>query len=281
VASEKSWRLKLDRAEEHLLDLHDGIARYADKHAYEVVRQVRGAKCHQHADCWRYRLRITEQPDPWLAILAGDVIHNLRSSLDHLAVAIAPRSRKYNASFPICKVDPWERQGRRYLHHIETRRSFNTAVKGMADEAVAAIKELQPYRQGAEASIHIFAQLSRLENADKHRELIPYAAGLNEVTTTAKARGHTLDQAFKTPRHFIPDDAQIAHFGWNDPTGPPLQPSEVKVQVRGTPLVAVKVIERDMAKGQLPAYAPLDGLLRHVLDGIRDKALPALEPFVR
>jgi hypothetical protein len=280
VASEESWRLKLERAEEHLLDLHAGIARYADKHAYEAVRQV-GGKCHQHADCWRYHLRITEQPDPWLAILAGDVIHNLRSSLDHIAVAIAPRSRRYNASFPICKVDPWERQGRRYLHHIERRRSFNTAVKGMADEAVAAIKDLQPYRQGVEASIHIFAQLSRLENADKHRELIPYAAGLNDVTTTAKARGHTLDQGFKTPRHFIPDDALIAHFGWNEPTAPPLQPSEVKVQVRGSPLVAVKVIERDMAKGQLPAYAPLDGLLRHVLDGIRDQVLPALEPFVR
>lgn len=276
----ESWRLKLDRAEQHLADLKREIDGYTNEHAYEAVRNVGGAKCHEHIDCWRYRLRITKKPDPWLAILAGDVVHNLRSGLDHIAVALVPSTRRSKASFPIRTLDPWAREDRRYVfRNPERRRSFNTAVKGMPAAAVAVIKELQPYRRPLEAGVHILAQLSRLENADKHRQLIPVAAGLTGVTSTVSARGQFLDQPFRTPRHFIPDGAQIAHFGWL-PT-PPLQPSEVDVKVRGTPLVSIKVVERDLTQEQLPGWAPLDELLRHVIDGIRDEVFPPLEPYVR
>lgn len=274
-----SWRLKVDRAEQHLGDLKREIDRYAEQHAYKAVHHVGGVKCHEHPDCWRYRLQITQEPDPWLAILAGDVVHNLRSALDHIAVALVPSSRRYKASFPIRMEDPWVRENGRYVAKPETRRSFNTAVKGMPAAAITAIKELQPYKEGPDARIHLLAQLSTLENADKHRQLIPFAAGLRRVASKVTARGQVLYQTFPTPRHFIPDGAQIAHFGWRIP--PPLAPSEVNVEVRGTPLVAIKVIQRDRSQKGLPGWSPTDELLRHIVEGIREEVFPALEPFAR
>jgi hypothetical protein len=266
----ESWRLKLTRAQQHLSDLNIEIDRYAQQHAYEAVRYTGSGKCHEHTNCWRYQLRITKEPDPWLAILTGDVIHNMRSGLDHIAVALAPRSRRYEAKFPIRMTDPWARKGRSYAaHNPETRRSFNTAVKGMSGDAVAVIKQLQPYQPGGAPGTHFLAQLSKLENADKHRQLLAFVPGLSEVTTIAEARGEVLTQSFLTPEHFVKKDAQVSHFGWLG--SPSLEESEVNVEVRGTPVVAIKLIEIERG------YTPLNFMLQSGIDWIRDEVFPSLE----
>lgn len=77
-----SWegvKLKIDRAAEHLEVLHQEVEAYLDDRPYEVVSEPRPegnplllCKVHQH-------------PPLRLSILLGDFLHNLRSSLDHLA----------------------------------------------------------------------------------------------------------------------------------------------------------------------------------------------------
>ena len=62
--SKASWRLKMDRAEQHLKDFEMEVIRYANRHAYGVER-VRARK--KYGGSWQYVLRITKQPDPMLA----------------------------------------------------------------------------------------------------------------------------------------------------------------------------------------------------------------------
>jgi hypothetical protein len=285
VAMTESWRLKIERAEKHLGELRVEIDRYTQTHPFETVRVRGGPRCNQHRDCLRYRLRVTSQPGPGLAIIAGDVLHNARSALDHLAVALVPPARRRSAGFPIELDDIWARKQRKYVvRDSERRRRFNSAINGMPKPAVRIIKAVQPYRRGGKGTAHVLYLLSKLENADKHRELIPFAAGLNDTVATATARG----QAIALPMPdlpeaptFVADGHVVAHFGYRSAPGmPPLRESEVNVEVRGTPRVAIQIAERDPKTGALPEFMPLLNLLETLLRQIRDEIFPALEPHI-
>ena len=120
---------------------------------------------------WCYVLRVTEQPDPRVALLAGDVVHNLRSSLDHLAVALTGDKWSF---FPVLDKDPWERDaaGHLFPNRLDDRKSFASAVKGAARKTRTIIKELQPYAAGADWAKHPLGLIRRFDNADKHKQLI-------------------------------------------------------------------------------------------------------------
>jgi hypothetical protein len=123
VPSQPSWRLKIERAEHHLLDLRHLVKRYQEGHHYRAVcpnppRQP------THSG---FVLDITEPPDDQIAIVLGDLLFNVRSALDHIAVACAPPARKRQAGFPI-----YERPD------DEEQRKFESMTRGVAPEAMAA-----------------------------------------------------------------------------------------------------------------------------------------------
>lgn len=235
-----SWLLKLDRADKHLDEFNREVALYIDKHAHRTVRTL-SPKCNVHRDCWRFHLEITHQPDANFAVILGDVTHNLRSALDHIAVAIAPKRRKYSTFFPIIDEDieygffvPTKTQ-------LEARQSFDRAVEGMPADAVAIIQRAQPYHLRPETAheTHLLRVLSRLDNADKHRELIVLSSGLGNVKATVYARRYSLTQGGPV-NTFVEDGAQVLHFT-TDRLWPPVSESEMNVQVRGTQLITVEV----------------------------------------
>lgn len=286
----ESWSLKIDRAEKHLAELRLGVESYPQQRPFKAVRQRGGPRCREHTDCWRYNLQITTQPGPDLAIIAGDVLHNARSGLDHVAVALVPKSRRRSAAFPIELEDIWAKTGPRWWRRFavrdpQRRRRFETAIEGMPEQAVEIIKKVQPYSRGDQGPVNNLYLLSRLENADKHRELIPFAAGLNDTVSTVRARGQTLDLVMPDlpdGRTFVADGKQVAHFGYPVPPGAqPLQEVEVTVDIRGTLLVAVPIDEKVSRTGELPRYMPLLSLLDTIISQIREHIFPALEPYVR
>jgi hypothetical protein len=124
------------RAKKHLVELEDQIRVYGESHPYSVgwERQGDGDSCE-----WRVVLRISRQPDLEMAGVIGDAIHNVRAALDHLAAAIVPKENQRWAGFPIRAVDPWT------VKNPKARQTFERAVLGMPSEAVAIIKQLQPY----------------------------------------------------------------------------------------------------------------------------------------
>jgi hypothetical protein len=61
--SQRSWDLKVQRAERHLNEVKAAMAVYATRNPYRAVR-VRQPKGQRHV--WLYRLEMTEEPDPMI-----------------------------------------------------------------------------------------------------------------------------------------------------------------------------------------------------------------------
>ena len=115
----RSWHLKVERADRHLEEIKSAMADYASKQPFRAVR-ARQPKDQRHI--WLYRLEMTEEPDPMIPVIIGECLYDLRSALDHLAVAMVPRNRRSSAAFPIEWTDPWEKDatglGADYVHEV-------------------------------------------------------------------------------------------------------------------------------------------------------------------
>lgn len=104
-------------------------------------------------------LRILTPPPPKIQEIMGDAIHNLRASLDHLAVAVVGLNDKSprGVYFPFCEnVDD--------LEVMIKRRNFHRA----SPEALDLLRSLKPYPGGNDA----LRGLHDLDNLDKHNKLI-------------------------------------------------------------------------------------------------------------
>jgi hypothetical protein len=259
-----SWTLKLDRAEKHLKEFEDDIAKYALRHPYRLEPIPKPKK---YEDFWWYRLRVTEQPDPATAVILGDVIHNMRSSLDHLRTGLVPPIRRNHLHyFPTEAEDIWAKNeaGDYIVADDERRCRYLSAVKGMNERAKAIIEGAQPYHAGAKAKAHPFALLNSLDNADKHRRLTVLTTGVADITMTVTVRGHVFQKTFVG---WAKDGAPFRPFRL-DPK--PTEP-EMDVEIIGTPKVAVDV--------GLDRPAEVGKAFGHILQMCRE-CVAALEPFV-
>ena len=270
-----SWWLKVERAEHHFLDLDEGMRSYEAKHAYRPVRKPnrRGDKSH-----WLYVLEITEQPDPRLSLILGDVVHNLRTALDHVLVAMRPRKYRWNAGFPLNDVDIWAKDASgEFISRDDKRRaSFTSAIQGLEAPAIALIKELQPYwgaNDPLDTKLHPLGILGKFDNADKHRELVLLSGGVANLVATTTARGGRLTQAPTAPEGggYVADGAVCVNFGWRN--APPLEESEVNVEISGTPEIAVSI---GVTGGIMPVRLAVEIIVRN----LKEEVLPALESMI-
>jgi hypothetical protein len=97
VQEHPSWWRKLARAEYHFQELTRLVRRYEDEHHYRAVL-VDGLPER------RFVLEITEQPDADIAVVLGDCLFNIRSALDHIAVACAGMDVRHKAQSRSCST---------------------------------------------------------------------------------------------------------------------------------------------------------------------------------
>ena len=109
----------------------------------------------------------------WSPII-GDIVHNWRSALDHLAYQLVIKNGKtpcIRTQFPIFFKSPFDTS--LYSKAKDAKKaleSWNRQVNGMHPNDVEVIKRLQPYNGGHGADSHPLFTLSQLSNWDKHRE---------------------------------------------------------------------------------------------------------------
>ncbi|MGB8590209.1 MAG: hypothetical protein WA755_05465 [Candidatus Acidiferrales bacterium] len=177
-------KLKFKRANYHLLQLCAAI------NAFYASRQEDDSLTVE-PDLKRKRLKFVATgvgaTDPEWALMTGDVVHNLRSALDHLVCQLAilqgntvSSCKKNRLAFPAC-IDPvaFKRDARRIKNLIHP-------------EAFALIEELQPYSAahslgGSPTASNLWI-LSELDIIDKHRIVLAVAAHhkLREVVFSTK-----------------------------------------------------------------------------------------------
>ncbi len=262
---QRSWDLKVQRAERHLEEIKAAVAEYASRNPYRAVR-VRQPKGQRHI--WLYRLEMTEEPDPMIPVVIGECLYDLRSALDHLAVAIAPRKRKANAAFPVETTDPWEKDADgNFVYPDERRQSFSSKIRGMPAEALEMIIMAQPYqREGSE--LETLSLINRLENSDKHRTLVATGRGVMNARSVVRVGGEAIKQGTVG---FRENGAEIAKFGFRDRAP---SESEVIVEVSGTAAIAIKVAGTD-------GYFAMPESLEILVQWMRDSTIPEFAPFTR
>lgn len=167
MAIPKSVELKLGRAEEHIGTLDAEIQAYFVNEPYSAYRLVENGGT-DHVILWSQ----CSPPPERFGLIAGDAIHNVRSSLDHMAVALA------RSGAAALDANVSEEEERRLQFPITmSAEEFQTqvtrgALKWVPDKAVAVIESRQPFNAlPKNPRLFPLYEISQFDNADKHREL--------------------------------------------------------------------------------------------------------------
>jgi len=243
------WWLKFQRAEKHMVDIQEEARRYASRNPYSMTR-IRLPDSQNEIG---FRFHITEQPDPVIALMLGDFIHNLRSALDYIIVACIPRQRRKNASFPIMYKDIFAKgeDGQFVVKDACLRENVETTLDGLHPKARALVILMQPW-QAINLGLppdNVLGVLCRLENADKHRKIITLGCGGQDFAANAVVRGFTEPIESKsllaTGTEYLQDDAVILYkfppWGIHYSNGSPIEPPDVEMHFSGTVKISVEV----------------------------------------
>jgi hypothetical protein len=182
-------RLKVQRAEKHHRDLAEAIKRYLESHPYKVV-----TKDNPEAGRRDLIFRVGEEIPASLSLLSGDVVHNLRSALDHLMWQLVHANGgepSYKTEFPVGRSET----------HFEAIRARKT--EGISESALDVLNSLKPYKGGSEA----FWRIHQLDVVDKHRLMLTVAATSADLIIDAGAVLRDIlpsDATFDAPKIRIP-----------------------------------------------------------------------------
>lgn len=160
-------RRKVERADEHISNLNEVVRRFIDANPYKVVAK----RDSETGKTVYYLERVTDTP-PSCAAIAGDILNNLRSALDHLAQQLYLVGTGGTSGFrdqTSFLISPTAK---------DFKAGLSRKVEGMRQNAVDAIRALQPYHGGNGADLWTF---NRLNNIDKHRLIVTVGSNLTHV----------------------------------------------------------------------------------------------------
>jgi len=94
------------------------------------------------------------------------VLHNLRSTLDHLAYSLAEKHTGNPLPDPIAQTSEFP------IFSSDDSKAIDKKIRGIHPHARAIIIDLQPYQRGNDYSLDPLWILQQLSNIDKHRLLL-------------------------------------------------------------------------------------------------------------
>lgn len=151
-------RLKIERAELHIRSLETAIAAYMETEPAHVKTRLSADR-----EYIEHEFFPVHDVPARLSPIVGDAIHNLRVSLDLLAVEVVghnPQANTNNVYFPFAKSAA-------ELDTTIRDKNFHRA----ADEAVTLLRTLKPYPEGNPSLRYVHD----LDIMDKHKALVPVA----------------------------------------------------------------------------------------------------------
>lgn len=163
---------KTDRAIEHLKELQGELRVFREQpHPYAFFNTVdpdRGHFVFRLHPAWD-----TGTTARWAAMV-GEVVHNLRSALDHLVwecVRLGGAEPGPHTAFPICRAEPEVGFAAWATAAPSTRRRRPGKLYGLGEEAVSVIELFQPYKETPAGNL--LEQIDSLWQIDKHRMPLP------------------------------------------------------------------------------------------------------------
>jgi hypothetical protein len=188
----ESARQKVVRAREHLQSLDDKATTYLSDHQSNfVIEESNGEQ----------QLRFVNDPPTEIAILAGEIVYQLRSALNHLAFELVksnpgsslPKGWGDRCEFPLfCSVptigSPPVARTQDQLFELFGKRH----LPGLTKKSFAVVESLQPYN-GGDGPTQL-GWLAKLSNIDKHRHfhVLHRQAYQSEIVRSPRINSHML-----------------------------------------------------------------------------------------
>jgi hypothetical protein len=171
---------KLERAQAHLDALGDEFDRAFDGRSGDPVGMTK--ELHRDPDgktgYFSIRVAHVKEPPIEVGVKIGEIVHNLRSALDHLAWQLGRLNREgqrphRGTAFPICRTRPY----------FESKPTRDT-LKHIHPDHRTLIEECQPYHGG---DLGLLAFLSDLSRSDKHQVVNTAQAAQGDFALSIKA----------------------------------------------------------------------------------------------
>lgn len=157
-------RGRLDHACVRMNHLLNASNQYLASNPFHIEREF--FDNHDAIPCVRFRYRVTALPPPMLGLLVGEVIHQLRATLDNLVWALGQvypsqncKAKNEKLAFPVAESEEKFEQ--------LLAKSEYVGILDFPTKAQSAIRDVQSFRRtlgGPDLSV-----LHRLWNADKHK----------------------------------------------------------------------------------------------------------------
>lgn len=189
TANFESAFMKVQRAQEHWQDLCDADEYFWNRHGEDELILTRDP-----SGLYRVVLGLN-YPSEYVSCIIGDIIHNLRSALDHVVIELIKLNGKKpdrNSAFPIGS------NKEHFLAAVETK------TKGASAKAVAMIQTMEPE---ATPSGYIWG-IHKLDVTDKHKTILTMATVHSIKGLRAKYR----QRYMPIPSLVIGHDAPSAPF---------------------------------------------------------------------
>lgn len=157
-------RLKIERSKRHFDELNAAIHTFMETRPYGIVEDF-------NAEIGKYEVRASVKSEipSQFGPMVGDVIHNLRSALDVLAVELADENG-HTSRTAISKT---------YFPIADSRDGFEKTGLGRIERLSASaqkrIRALEPYKGGRG---ELLWKLHQLDILDKHVNLVPVGAAM-------------------------------------------------------------------------------------------------------
>lgn len=147
-------------------ELNERFRTFTESHPYRLAEEFK-LRPGQDVGDYTFKVRDAHVPNREWGVLIGEVVHNLRSALEHTIYAAAEKPSR-DTQFPIfTKREDWEKKSCGMVYSVP-------------EKALQIIKDAQPYREPDPAA-HVIAILNRLSNKDKHRLLHTTVLTLGEA----------------------------------------------------------------------------------------------------
>lgn len=155
----RSAKLKIERADQHFRELVSLVNGFAKSHFYRMTlegeAEIAGEKL---------TFEIKEELFNRVSLIVGDMVHNLRTALDHVACEVITQS---GGNLTVFTKFPFGET------REETIAAAQGVMQGVGLDVITSIVDLiQPYKGGNDALYTLYA----LDIRDKHRLLIPTLA---------------------------------------------------------------------------------------------------------
>lgn len=270
----RGYKLKIERARHHLDDLNAHTLKWFNGDHHKVIHE-------RHPDGpsnYQVRVEIEDLPTNPFSLLIGDVLHNLRSGLDHLVYALAdahtttigsPKDFTDKSQFPI--VTDEDRKGTGGCGERFFKKECLRQIGSIDAAAQTIIKGLQPYHRGNDFRSHPLWQLSELSNIDKHRLLHPVVYAFDGmVIRRDELRNIELHGEFSVSQGPVKNNKIVARYGAS-----PIDPKEA-MNMDFNPILGIAF------SGDTPSvpHQEVVIVLNDILEYINIDVLPSLETFL-